>query len=57
MFVQIVIADKTVDAVHTNTLTIKRVAFGDEGNYTCSVVFTDGDAPKVLVTQLRKLCK
>ena len=57
MFVQIVIADKTVDAVHTHTLTIKDVTFGDQGKYTCSVVFTDGDDPKVLITQLSKLCE
>ena len=54
---QIVITSKAVGAVYTNTLSIKAMTFGDEGQYTCSVVFNEGEAAKEFVTQLNKLCK
>ena len=53
---QIVIASNTVGSVHTHTLTLVDMAFGDEGKYTCTVVIADGDTPRVLVTELFKLC-
>ena len=54
---QIEIGSKTVGSVHTHTLTIKAMSFGDEGSYTCSVVFNEGEAPRNLVTKLTKLCE
>ena len=57
MVFQIVIADSTEGAVHTHTLTIKDVQFGDQGVYTCLVVFNAGETAEVLTTQLSKLCK
>ncbi|KAL5249910.1 hypothetical protein ACHWQZ_G015848 [Mnemiopsis leidyi] len=52
---KIVIADSTEGAVYTHTLTIKDVTFGDQGQYTCLVVFSAGETAKTLTTQLSKL--
>ncbi|KAL5250884.1 hypothetical protein ACHWQZ_G016582 [Mnemiopsis leidyi] len=52
---EIVIASSTVGSVHTHTLTLVDMSFGDEGKYTCTVVIADGDTPRVLVTELSKL--
>ena len=57
MVFQIVIADSTKGVVYTHTLTIKDVTFGDQGEYTCLVVFNAGATAEVLTTQLSKICK
>ena len=51
------IDSQTEGAVYTHTLTIKEMTFGDEGPYTCSVVFNEGEEAKEFVTQLTKLCE
>ena len=54
---QIIIAKTDEAPVYTHTLTIKKLTFGDQGLFTCKVVFTEGGDDKSLTTTVMKLCK
>ncbi|XP_063691310.1 roundabout homolog 1-like [Bolinopsis microptera] len=50
------IADSITEGItYTHTLTVKKMTFGDQGKYTCSVVFVENETLVNVVTTLIKL--